>query len=41
MWNGPFVIQQLFDNGLVKLRTLQGEVIKGLINGARLKRFYA
>ena len=41
MWNGPFMIQQLFDNGSVKLRTLQSEVIKGLVNGARLKHFYS
>ena len=37
---GPYIIEDLNINGLVRLKTLQGQVFSKVVNGARLKRYY-
>ena len=37
---GPYVVHHINDNGAVLLKTLEGELFPGYINGSRLKQFY-
>ena len=37
---GPYVVHHINDNGAVLLKTLEGELFPGYINGSRLKRFH-
>ena len=39
-WLGHYIVEELIANGLVILRTLQGQVFKEVVNGARLKRYH-
>jgi hypothetical protein len=41
MWTGPFYIQKKLGNGAYQLRDPENNVIKKLINGARLKKYHA
>ena len=36
---GPYVVEDIHPNGLVRLKTLQGLVFRKLVNQARLKRY--
>ena len=36
-WMGPYVVEEIHTNGLVRLMMLQGIVFRKLVNGARLK----
>jgi len=36
-WLGPYVIEKCHDNGVVQIRTIDGEGIPFLVNGYRLK----
>ena len=36
-WMGPYIIEDLNSNGLVRLKTLQGQVFPKVVNGVRLK----
>ena len=38
--DGPYVVHHINDNGVVLLKTLEGDLFPGYINGSRLKRFY-
>lgn len=37
---GPFVINEIFTRGAIRLATLDGEPMQTFINGSRLKRFH-
>jgi hypothetical protein len=39
--SGPYVVHHINENGAVLLKTLEGELFPGYINGSRIKRFYA
>ena len=39
-WVGPYIIEDLNSNGLVRLKTLQGHVFPKVVNGAQLKRYH-
>ena len=36
-WLGPYEIEKVFDNGAVKIRTIDEEKVPLLVNGHRLK----
>ena len=36
-WLGPYEIEEIFDNGAVKIKTIEEETISFLVNGHRLK----
>ena len=36
-WMGPYIVEEIHANGLVRLIMLQGIVFQKLVNGARLK----
>ena len=36
-WMGPYVVEEIYANRLVRLRMLQGIIFRKLVNGARLK----
>ena len=38
-WLGPYVIKYTSDGGAVQLENLNGELIKGKLNGSRLKLY--
>ena len=38
-WMGPYIVEEIHANGLVRLRTLQGIIFQKLVNGARLKQY--
>ena len=38
-WMGPYIVEEIHANGLVRLIMLQGIVFQKLVNGARLKRY--
>ena len=38
--NGPYVVHHINETGAVMLKTLEGKLFPGYINGSRLKRFY-
>ena len=40
MGDGPYVVHHINDNGVVLLKTLEGDLFPGYINGSRLKWFY-
>ena len=37
---GAYIIEDLNRNGLVRLKTLQGQVFSKVVNGDRLKIYY-
>lgn len=39
-WLGPYIVEELNKNGLVRLKTLQGKVLMEVVNEARLKSCY-
>jgi hypothetical protein len=39
-WLGPFHLVYISEVGVAKMETLQGQPLKGLINGSRLKVYY-
>jgi hypothetical protein len=39
-WLGPFLLVYISEVGATKLATLQGQPLKGLVNGSRLKVYY-
>ena len=39
-WMGSYIIEDLNSNGLVRLKTLQGQVFPKVMNGARLKQYH-
>jgi hypothetical protein len=39
--NGPYRVHHINENGAVLLKTLEGELFPGYINGSRIKRFHA
>ena len=41
MGNGPYLVHHINENGVVLLKTLEGELFPGYINGSRIKRFHA
>ena len=41
MGNGPYLVHHINENGDVLLKTLEGELLLGYINGSRIKRFHA
>lgn len=38
-WLGPFVVKYITDGGAVQLAKLNKELIKGKVNGSRLKLY--
>jgi hypothetical protein len=36
-WLGPYVIKDVMDESVVQLETLNGEVLRGMVNGSHLK----
>ena len=36
-WMGPYIVDEIHPNGSVQLRTMQGLVVRKLVNGAQLK----
>jgi hypothetical protein len=38
-WLGPYVIQQVTETGVAELETLNGEVLRGMVNGSQLKLY--
>ena len=40
-WDGPYIVHHINKNGLVLLKTFEGDLFLGYINGSKLKRFYA
>lgn len=38
-WIGPFIIQEVTKSGTFKLQTLQGQPMKGHVNGSELKPY--
>jgi len=38
---GPYLVHHINDNGVVLLKTLEGELFPRYINGSRIKRFHA
>ena len=39
--NGPYIVHHINENRVVLLKTLEGELFPGYINGSRIKRFRA
>lgn len=39
-WLGSFIVAEIKDSGAVKLAQLDGTMLSGWVNGARLKPFY-
>ena len=39
--SGPYLVHHMNENGVVLLKTLEGEFFLGYINGSRIKRFHA
>ena len=39
-WLGPYEIEKVFENGAVKIRTIDEEKVSLLVNGHRLKVYY-
>jgi hypothetical protein len=39
--DGPYIVHHINPNGAVLLKTFEGDLFPGYINGSRLKRFYA
>jgi hypothetical protein len=39
-WKGPYYVHEVFPNGVYKLRTIDGKVLKVPINGDRLKQYH-
>ena len=39
--NGPYLVHHINENGVVLLKTLEGELFHGYINGSRIKRFHS
>jgi hypothetical protein len=40
-WTGPYYVHDVLENGVCKLRTLQGNVLKVPVNSGRLKHYHA
>ena len=38
-WMGPYIVEEIHPNGLVRLKMLQGIVFQKFVDGARLKRY--
>jgi hypothetical protein len=38
-WLGPYVIKEVTKEGVAQLETLNGEVLRGLVNGSWLKLY--
>jgi hypothetical protein len=38
-WLGPYVIKYVTEEGAMQLETLNGEVLRGMVNGSRLKLY--
>ena len=39
--DGPYIVHHINENGAVLLKTFEGDLFPGYINGSQLKRFYA
>ena len=39
-WLGPYIIMELNENGSLGLKTLEGQVFKGVVNVSRLIRYH-
>ena len=39
-WEGPFVVESVYSNGVYRLITLDGDTLMMLINGKFLKKYY-
>ena len=37
LWMGPYVVKEVFTNGLLQLETLQGDAFPNRVNGVRCK----
>ena len=40
-WEGPFIVETVYSNGVYRLTTMEGDVIMMPINGKYLKKYYA
>ena len=38
-WLGPYEVEQVFNNGLVRIRTIDDEKVSFLVNGHRLRLY--
>ena len=38
-WLGPYEVEQVFDNGSVRIRTIDDEKVSFLVNGHRLRLY--
>ena len=39
-WVVPYIVEELNANGSIRIKALQGQVFKEVLNGARLKRYH-
>lgn len=39
-WVGPYIVTEVFGRGAYRLSTLDGEILRNLINAKHLKRYY-
>jgi hypothetical protein len=39
-WKGPYYVHEVLGNGVYKLRTLEGEILKIPVNSERLKLYH-
>jgi hypothetical protein len=39
-WKGPYYVHEVLGNGVYKLRTLEGEILKVPVNSERLKLYH-
>ncbi|GES92853.1 protein NYNRIN-like [Rhizophagus clarus] len=40
-WTGPYYIHEVRENGVYKLRTMEGKILKVPVNSERLKQYYS
>ncbi|GES72731.1 protein NYNRIN-like [Rhizophagus clarus] len=40
-WTGPYYIHEVKENGVYKLRTMEGKILKVPVNSERLKQYYS